>query len=101
MKDHRHFTRQCRSGTFEAEPFPQHEAPTAKRAFPTDSGQKHCGGFVKQSAQLAITTSRDVAVIINFSRLEASRCEAEPGTNRARLLEVVSLLERSGISEGR
>jgi len=63
-------------------------------------GINHCGGFVKQSAQLAITTSRDVAIIINFSRLEAPRCEAEPGTNRARLFEVVSLLERSGISDG-
>jgi hypothetical protein len=81
VKDHRHFTHQCGSGTFEAEPFPQHAAPTAKHS--TDSRQKHCGGFVKQSAQLAITTSRDVAVMINFSRLEAPRCEAEPGTRGA------------------
>ena len=92
MKDHRHFTRQCGSGTFEAEPFPQHAAPTAKRTFPTDSGQKHCGGFVKQSA-LAITTSRDVAVIINFSRLEVPRCDAEPGTRGAAAVASVRMLD--------
>jgi hypothetical protein len=67
MKDHRHPAGQRGSGAFEAKPFPQHEAPTAKRTFPTDPRQEHSGGFVKERAQLAITASRDVAVIVDFS----------------------------------
>jgi hypothetical protein len=72
-----------RLAPFESEPFPQHKAPAAKLAFPTDPRQKHSRRFVKQRAQLAITAPRDVAVVVNFSRLEAPRCEPEPGTNRA------------------
>src|SRR5262249_7938778 len=87
VKNDRHFPSQCGSGTFEAEPLPQHEAPTAERTFLTDPRQEHSGSFVKQSAQLAITTPRDVAVVVHFSRLEAPRCKPEPGTNRARPLE--------------
>src|SRR6516162_9865511 len=96
---HRHFPSQCGSGTFEAEPFPQHEAPTAKCAFPTDPRQEYSRCFVKQSAQLAITAPRDVAVVVHFSRLEAPRCKPEPGTNRARLLEGIGLLERGDIGD--
>jgi hypothetical protein len=58
------------SGAFEAKSLPQQAGPTAKRTFPTDPRKKHCGGFVKERAQLAITASRDVAIMVNFSRLE-------------------------------
>ena len=71
MKDHRHSASQCGSSAFEAEALPQHEAPTAKRAFLTDPRQEHRRGFIKECAQLAITASRDVAVVVDFSRLEA------------------------------
>ena len=54
-----HFTSQYGSGTFEVEPFPQHEAPAAKRAFHTDPRQKHNRRFVKQRAQPAITGDAD------------------------------------------
>src|SRR5262249_23202485 len=74
--------------------------PTAKRAFPTNPRQEHSCRFVKQSAQLAITTPRDVAVVVHFSRLEAPRCKPEPGTNRARPLEGIGLLERGDIGDG-
>ena len=80
MKDHRYPASQRGSGAFEAEPLPQQEAPTAKRTFPTNPRQEHSGGFVKERAQLAITASRDVAVVVDLSRLEApgkifSACE--------------------------
>jgi hypothetical protein len=97
VKDHRNLASQRGSSPFEAQSFPQHEAPAAKRAFLTDPRQEHSSGFVKQSAQLAITASRDLAVVVNFSRLEAPRCETEPGTNRARPLEGIGLLERGDI----
>src|SRR5215471_7225874 len=100
VKNDRHFPSQCGSGTFEAEPLPQHEAPTAERTFLTDPRQEHSGSFVKQSAQLAITTPRDVAVVVHFSRLEAPRCETEPGTNRARPLEGIGPLECGDIGDG-
>src|SRR5215472_6063954 len=100
MKNDRHFPSQCGSGTFEAEPLPQHEAPTAERTFLTDPRQEHSGSFVKQSAQLAITTPRDVAIVVHFSRLEAPRCETEPGTNRARPLEGIGPLECGDIGDG-
>src|SRR6516165_9051728 len=99
VEDDCHPTSQCGSGTFETEPLPQHEARTAERTFLTDPRQEHSGSFVKQSAQLAITTPRDVAVIVNFSRLKAPRCETEPGTNRARPLEGIGLLERGDIGD--
>jgi hypothetical protein len=62
-----HTASQRGSGAFEAKPFPQQEAPTAKRAFSRDSRQEHSGSFVKVRVQLAITASRDVAVVIDFS----------------------------------
>src|SRR5215467_13826656 len=77
-----------------------HMAPTAKRAFPTNPRQEYSRRFVKQSAQLAITTPRDVAVVVHFSRLEAPRCKPEPGTNRARPLKGIGLLERGDIGDG-
>jgi hypothetical protein len=77
VKDYRHPASQRGSDAFEAKSLPQQEAPTAKRTFPTDPRQEHSSGFVKERAQLAITASRDVAIVIDFSRLEASWCEAE------------------------
>jgi hypothetical protein len=53
---------QCGSGTFEAEPFPQREAPTALSL--RTRARSTAASF---SAQLAITAPRDVAVIIDFS----------------------------------
>jgi hypothetical protein len=67
MKDHRHPTSQRGGGAFEAKSLPQQEAPITKRAFSTDPRQEHSGGFVKERAQLAITASRDVAIVIDFS----------------------------------
>src|SRR5262249_58358671 len=97
----RHFASKWDSSAFEAEPLPQHEAPTAKRAFPTDPRQEHSRGFVQERAQLAITASRDVAVVINFARLEAPRCEPEPGSNRARPLKVVGPFQGPHIANPR
>jgi hypothetical protein len=67
VKDHRHPASQRRSGAFEANSLPQQEAPIAKRAFSTDARQEHSGGFIKERAQLAVTASRDVAFVIDFS----------------------------------
>jgi hypothetical protein len=41
-----------------------------------------------------------VAVVVDFSRLEAPRCKPEPGTNRARPLEGIGLLKCSDIGDG-
>jgi hypothetical protein len=101
VKDHRHSASQCGSSAFESEALPQHGAPTAKRAFLTDPRQEHSRGFIKERAQLAITASRDVAVVIDLFRLEASGCEPEPGSNNARPFEGIGLLQCGDIRHGR
>ena len=63
VKDYRHPASERGSGAFEAKSLPQQETPTAKRTFATDPRS----GFAKERAQLAITASRDMAIVIDFS----------------------------------
>jgi hypothetical protein len=76
VKDHRYPASQGGSGAFEPEPFPQHDVPVGEARFAYGSESR-----TQRLHELTITASRDVAVVVDFSGLEAPWCEPEPGRN--------------------
>jgi hypothetical protein len=71
----REFARYSHGSAPEAQPFAQFEPPVFEAALGpgAGSGQDRCRRFKEQAAQMAVASSRDMAVIIDLARLIATR----------------------------
>ena len=56
--------------------------------FRPDACQDDRRGFVEQPAQMPVAAPRDMTVIVDLSGLVAARCQADPGSDGARVPEV-------------
>jgi len=81
-------------GTLEAEPLSQLQAPCAQIGLCPAAGERRCCGLVEQPAQVAITPSGDMPVIVDLAGLGAPGRQSNPGANRSRALEVARFLNR-------
>lgn len=79
--------------TLEADPLSQLQPPGAQLAFGIGARQDHGCCFIKQSLQMSVAASGDVAVIIDFPRLVATSGQSQPRADRTRLLEVRRVLD--------
>jgi len=55
--------------------------PRPQRTLGRCAGQNHCGCFVEETAEVTIATSRNVAIIVDLSRLIPPGRQAEPSAN--------------------
>jgi hypothetical protein len=53
----------------ETDPFPEFQTPRPQRTLGRYAGQNHRGCFVEEIAEVTIATSRNVAIIVDLSRL--------------------------------
>ena len=78
---------------FEADPLPQLQPPSAQVTVGMGARQDHGCGLIKQPSQMGIAAPRDVAVIVNLSGLIAAGRQPQPRADRARLAEVLRILD--------
>lgn len=93
LHNDRELTGHGNGGTFEANSLTQLQAPGSHRTFGRGSGQHNGCNLVEQAPQMGIATSRYMPVVIDLSGLIAARGQADLGGDRARLPEVLWILD--------
>lgn len=79
--------RQGRSSALESDALSEFQAPCVQAAFGIATRRDDDGRLVEQPSQVFVPTPGDVAVIIDFPRLEAAGREAQPSRDGARPAE--------------
>lgn len=74
MHDHGQLAGNGHRSAFEADPFTQLQISGTKRALTRGARQDYRRGFVEKTAELAIASIGDVAVIVDLSGLVPPRC---------------------------
>lgn len=94
MHEHGELARDSDGSPPEADLLLEFEAPDLEGTVCLGTPQDHYGRFIKQSAQMGVPASGDVAVIIHLSRLVTLGGQSEPGADGSGVLEVARLLDR-------
>ena len=96
VHDDGQLTRHCNGGTLDTKTLSKPEPPILEVTVISGFGSREHDHrrFVEKASQVAISSTGDVAVVIDFSGLISSRGQPEPGANRARSLEVVWIFNR-------
>lgn len=95
MHYHRQLAGHGYGSPFEADPRPEFETPRAQAAVDRAACQDDHRGLIEKSTQMPIAAPGYMAVIVDFSRLIAASCQADPGGYRAGSLEVVWIFNGS------
>lgn len=87
------------SGSLEADPLAEFEAPCPQGAVGRTAGQDDCRRLVEKPSQMTIAASGYVAIVIDLSRLVAAGGQTEPGANRAGPLRELAGILNGGDQE--
>lgn len=100
MHDNGKLPRHRDGSALEADALSELQAPLSQGAFSSASGQDHAGGLEKKASDLVVTSSGDMAVVVDLTGLISSCGQAKPSADRTRRPEVGRIFNCGGEGRG-